>query len=176
MATGVLLADTLGVDAISMRRVGKNLGVEAMSLYRYVEGKDDLVDAMVDAVVTEFPAPDPDLDWRGRLRSIVLGAYLVLLDHPWVAGPATSRPASGPARRAYLGALDDALSWGGCDDRLARDAAHALDNHVFAFSLQERRVGARDGADRDAEFIFVLDLLIAGIEQVLATDPASRRS
>lgn len=172
VAAGVGLADSDGIDAISMRRVGAALGVEAMSLYRYVSGKDDLVDAMVDAVVTEFPAPDPGLDWRGRLRSIALGAYLVLLDHPWVAGPATSRPASGPARRAFLGALDDALRWGGCEPRLARDCAHAIDNHVFAFSLQERRHAARDDAERDAEFIFVLDLLIAGIEAAIANRTA----
>ena len=168
----VRLADAAGIETISMRRVGAELGVEAMSLYRYVSGKDDLVDAMVETVVTEFPAPDPGLDWRGRLREIALGAYLVLIDHPWVAGPATSRPASGPARRAYLGALDDALRWGGCAPRLARDGAHAIDNHVFAFSLQQGRQAATDGTARDAEFIFVLDLLIGGIEQILERAPA----
>lgn len=169
MQAGLRLADAQGLDAISMRRVGAELGVEAMSLYRYVGGKDDLVDAMVDAVVSEFPAPDPALDWRGRLRSIALGAYLVLLDHPWVAAPATSRPATGPARTAYLAALDDALRWGGCDAHLAQDAAHAIDNHVFAFSLQEARHASRSETERDAEFIFVLDLLIGGIERMLTT-------
>lgn len=172
VAAGVRLADTRGVEAISMRKVGAELDVEAMSLYRYVSGKDDLLDAMVDAVVAEFPAPDPALDWRGRLREIALGAYLVLLDHPWVAGPATTRPASGPARRAYLGALEDALRWGGCDAALARDAAHAIDNHVFAFSLQQSRQATPDGTARDAQFIFVLDLLIGGIEQLVAAAPA----
>lgn len=173
VAAGVRLADAEGLDAISMRRVGAALGVEAMSLYRYVAGKDDLVDAMVEAVVSEFPAPDPGLDWRGRLRSIVLGAYLELLEHPWAAGPALGRAASGPARLAYLGALADALRWGGCDARLARDASRALDNHVFAFSLQDRRAGDRDGAERDAEFVVMLDLLIGGIEAAIVRTATS---
>ena len=176
VAAGILIADTLGVDAVSMRRVGQNLGVEAMSLYRYVRGKDELLDAMVDGVIAEFPAPDIGLDWRGRLRSLVLGGYLVLIDHPWAAALGALRPAIGPARQTFNDAVLRTLLEGGCPEALAHAALHAFDNHVFAFTLQEFHVesGARErepGHDRDAEFVFVLDVLLAGFENAIPGPP-----
>ena len=172
VAAGILLADTLGVDAVSMRRVGQNLGVEAMSLYHHVRGKDELLDAMVDGVIAEFPAPESGLDWRGRLRSLVLGGYLVLIDHPWAAALGATRPAIGPARQTFHEAVLRALLEGGCPESLAHAALHAFDNHVFAFTLQEFHIesGARvaePGHDRDAEFVFVLDVLLAGFERAI---------
>lgn len=152
-----------------MRRVGQNLGVEAMSLYRYVRSKAELLDAIVDAVIAEFPAPDPDLDWRGRLRSLVLGGYLVLIEHPWAAALGTTRPAIGPARERFRAAVLATLFDGGCSVPLAHAALHAFENHVFAFTLQELQMdsGSRPreaGHDRDAEFVFILDVLLAGVE------------
>jgi AcrR family transcriptional regulator len=172
VAAGIRLADTRGVDSVSMRRVGDALEVEAMSLYRYVASKDELLDAMVDGVIAEFPAPDEGLDWHGRLRSLVLGGYLVLIDHPWAAALGTSRPAVGAARQRFGDAVLSTLIGGGCTVELAHAALHALENHVFGFTLQEFHVesGMRvrePTHDRDAEFIFVLDVLIAGIENAM---------
>jgi len=197
VAAGIRLADASGVDAVSMRRVGNLLDVEAMSLYRYVSRKDVLLDAMVDAVIAEFPDADDTLEWQDRLRTLVLGAYLVLLDHPWAAAAATSRPAIGPHRLRYTDDILGTLLAGGCDAQLAHVVSHAIDNHVFGFTLQELRLeaglggtgyatdellGGRSAAptphlsavlqaathDQDAEYAFVLDLLIAGIEQAVA--------
>ncbi len=201
VAAGVALADTLGVDAVSMRQVGRQLGVEAMSLYRYVSSKDVLLDAMVDAIVAEFPVADASLGWQDRLRTLVLGAYLVLLDHPWAAAAATSRPAVGPHRLRFSDDILGTLLDGGCSPQLAHDVSHAIDNHVFGFTLHELRLEAGssgsayapasvpDGGgavptphlsfvlqhahhDRDAEYAFVLDVLIAGVENALATSAA----
>ena len=196
VTAGILLADASGIDAVSMRRVGEKLGVEAMSLYRYVSRKDVLLDAMVDAVIGEFPRADETLPWQDNLRTLVLGAYLVLLDHPWSAAAATSRPAVGPNRLRYADDILGALLAGGCGAQLAHDVSHAIDNHVFGFTLQELRLEAGllghgyevdellDGPpaptphisfvlqgathDRDAEYAFVLDVLIAGIEDAIA--------
>jgi AcrR family transcriptional regulator len=198
VAAGIALADALGVEAVSMRQVGRQLGVEAMSLYRYVSSKDVLLDAMVDAVIAEFPVADASLVWQDRLRTLVLGAYLVLLDHPWSTAAATSRPAVGPHRLRYSDDILGTLLDGGCGPQLAHDVSHAIDNHVFGFTLHELRLEAGsngsdyataavpDGGaaaptpnlsfvlqhahhDRDAEYAFVLDVLIAGIERALAT-------
>jgi len=197
VAAGIRLADSSGIDAVSMRRVGDALGVEAMSLYRYVSRKDVLLDAMVDAVIGEFPERDRSLPWQDDLRTLVLGAYLVLLDHPWAAAAATSRPAAGPNRLRYTDDILGALLAGGCGAQLAHDVSHAIDNHVFGFTLQELRleVGRHGNAyevdellggrpavptphlsyvlqgathDQDAEYAFVLDVLIAGIESAIA--------
>jgi AcrR family transcriptional regulator len=193
LRAAVEVADVLGVDAVSMRRVGEQLGVEAMSLYRHVRGKDDLLDGMVDAVLAEFPAAEGSLGWQESLRVLVRGAHAVLLAHPWAAALATSRPAVGPARLAFVDQVLGILRSGGCSVQLAHDAMHAVEVHVFAFTLQELRLegGPRgyeldelpsvslyphlaetlDGAthDRTAEFEFVLELLIVGIEQAIAT-------
>ncbi|MEO5535130.1 MAG: TetR/AcrR family transcriptional regulator C-terminal domain-containing protein [Pseudolysinimonas sp.] len=200
IAAAVALADREGLEGISMRRVGRELGVEAMSLYRYVSSKDDLIDAMVDQVIGEFPAPDEALDWNERLRTLVLGAYLVLLDHGWAASPATSRPSAGPARLSYVDAILGALLDGGCSHQLAHDALHGIDSHVFGFTLQEFRLESGVSGrgyeldaivaggdpevypniarvigdahhDRDQEFVFVLDVLISGIERAIAGSP-----
>lgn len=202
VAAGIRLADASGVDSVSMRRVGASLGVEAMSLYRYVRGKDVLVDAMVDGVIAEFPRPDDALSWQDSLRTLVLGAYLVLLDHPWAAAAATSRPGVGPHRLRYTDDILGTLLAGGCTPQLAHDVSHAIDNHVFGFTLQELRLEAQSGGtayraddlrdddgppptpqlsfvlqnshhDRDAEYAFVLDVLIAGIETAIAEGPTS---
>jgi AcrR family transcriptional regulator len=202
VAAGIRLADSAGVDAVSMRRVGASLGVEAMSLYRYVSRKDVLLDAMVDAVIAEFPRPDDELSWQDSLRTLVLGAYLVLLDHPWAAASATSRPGVGPHRLRYTDDILGTLLAGGCTPQLAHDVSHAIDNHVFGFTLHELRLEAgssgtayrtdellEKGApaatphlsyvlqhahhDRDAEYAFVLDVLIAGVERAIADGPTS---
>lgn len=198
LAGAIELADRAGLDAISMRRVGDALGFEAMSLYRHVRGKDDLLDGMVDTVVAEFPTRDEALDWRESLRALVRGAHDVLLAHPWVAALATSRPAVGPARLRFVDTVLGALLAGGCSPQLAHDAMHAVEVHVFAFTLQELRLNAGASAhgyqldavrgdsalyphlaltlstathDHVAEFEFVLELLIVGIERAIAASP-----
>jgi hypothetical protein len=157
-----------------------------------------LLDAMVDAVIAEFPRPDHALGWQDRLRTLVLGAYLVLLDHPWAAAAATSRPAVGPNRLRYADDILGTLLAGGCGAQLAHDVSHAIDNHVFGFTLHELRLEAGIGGtgyavdelheghpvaptphisfvlqsathDQDAEYAFVLDVLIAGIERAITS-------
>ena len=68
LEAAVDLADREGIDAVSMRRLGQELGVEAMSLYTHVRGKDDLLDGMVDAVVAEITVDAAGPDWRTTLR------------------------------------------------------------------------------------------------------------
>lgn len=192
----VEFADRAGADALSMRRVGEALGVEAMSLYHHVAGKDDLLDGMVDRVIAEFPRRDAALGWQDGLRHLVRGARGVLLEHPWTAGLATARPAVGPARLRFVDDVLGALLSSGCSPQFAHDAMHALEVHVFAFTLQEQRLdpglagrGAhldalRDGVDsdryphlaltlasarhdHDAEFDLVLEILLLGLDRAL---------
>ncbi|MGB3909307.1 MAG: TetR/AcrR family transcriptional regulator [Pseudolysinimonas sp.] len=199
LAAAVELADENGLDAISMRRIGDAIGYEAMSLYRHVRDKDDLLDGMVETIVARFPARDDTLDWRESLRTLVRGAHDELLAHPWVAALATSRPAVGPARLRFVDGVLAALLAGGCSPQLAHDAMHAVEVHVFAFTLQELRLNAGASAhgyqldavrgdsalyphlaamlatathDHVAEFEFVLELLIVGIDRAIATSAA----
>ena len=68
VAAAVELADRDGIESISMRRLAQELGVEAMSLYTHVRNKDDLLDGMVDAVISEIPLSAGGADWKSSLR------------------------------------------------------------------------------------------------------------
>ncbi len=79
------IADAEGIDAVTMRRLATELGVAPMAAYRYVSGKDELLELMVDFVYAELKLPDGDADWREALRTLALRIREVLLTHPWVA-------------------------------------------------------------------------------------------
>ncbi|HEY0714541.1 MAG TPA: TetR family transcriptional regulator, partial [Polyangia bacterium] len=92
------LADSRGLEAVSMREVAKRLGVEAMSLYKHVANKDDILDGLVDRVIAEMEMPAQGADWRAGLRARALSARQVLLRHPWAGMLIESRSSPGPAR------------------------------------------------------------------------------
>ena len=94
-AAAVRLADTQGIEALSMRALAVELGVGAASLYRYVARKDELIDLMVDKVMgtVEF---DVSGDWREDLRSFARGLQATILCHPWMAIEGAGRTSLGP--------------------------------------------------------------------------------
>ncbi|MEY9877144.1 AcrR family transcriptional regulator [Streptacidiphilus sp. MAP12-33] len=96
VGAAVALADAEGLESVSMRRIAAELGVGTMSLYRYVETKDDLLDLMIDHVMGEGERPPRERDWRGELRGIALRYRGLVLRHPWVLGASASRPPLGP--------------------------------------------------------------------------------
>ncbi len=95
----ITLADSEGLEAVSMRRVGEQLGVTAMSLYSYVPGKAELLDLMVDRVYGEVPPAltgEPSDSWRDRVEHIARDARALYLRHQWLLQVATARPVLGP--------------------------------------------------------------------------------
>ncbi|MEU7938436.1 TetR/AcrR family transcriptional regulator [Microbispora bryophytorum] len=94
-AAAVEIADAEGLDAVSMRRLAERLGVATMGLYRYVRGKDDVIELMVDAVYAEEARAGEGGDWREVLRVSALRLRALTLRHPWLiettaqAGPLT---------------------------------------------------------------------------------------
>jgi AcrR family transcriptional regulator len=107
-AAAIKIADAEGLEAVSMRRVARAVGAGAMSLYRYVDSKDDLIELMVDAVDGEDPVPErPSGDWRADLTGFAGRIRAALLRHPWLATIWTTRPTFGPNR---LRVIEYALS------------------------------------------------------------------
>src|SRR5262245_5213637 len=82
-------ADGQGIDALSMRRLARVLGVEAMSLYHYVRSKDEILDGILDRVLTQVDLPAGD-DWKAAIRGAAISAHDVLNQHPWAASLTTS--------------------------------------------------------------------------------------
>lgn len=130
-------ADEHGLGSLSMRRLAKALGVEAMSLYNHVESKDDLLDGMVDVVVAEFESPTGSGSWRPIIRRCAIAAHGALLRHPWVAALSESRMQSGPGRLGYYEAIFGVLRRDGFSVRGAYHANLTLDSYLYGFALQE---------------------------------------
>ncbi len=128
------LADREGIDAVSMRRLGQELGVEAMSLYTHVKGKDDLLAGMADAVVAQVPVERVEGDWRAGLRAMILGARAEMLRHPWAARVIEVSEQPGPATIEYMDAVAAVLLDGGFSADLAHHALHVLGSRVLGFS------------------------------------------
>ena len=137
LQAAVRLADEGGLDAVSMRRLGQTLRVEAMSLYRHVAGKDDILDGMADLVTRDFEVPSVDADWRSAIRQSVTSAHEVLLRHPWAGPLIESRANAGPARLRYLDAVIGVLSAAGFPMPTVLRAIMTLDSYTYGFALQE---------------------------------------
>ena len=137
LRAAVALADRSGIEALTMRRLGQELGVEAMSLYKHVANKDDVLDGIVDLVVGDIEVPPTGTPWRTAMRARAVSAHDVLLAHPWAALQIMSRFSIGPGMTRYLDATLGRLREGGFSVEGALDAWHALDSHIYGFTLQE---------------------------------------
>jgi AcrR family transcriptional regulator len=131
------LADEGGLEAVSMRRIGQALGVEAMSLYRHVADKDDILDGLADLVTGEFEVPAGDLEWTTAIRRSAVSAHAVLRRHPWASSLIESRPGAGPARLRYIDAVIGVLAGAGFAMPTVMRTIMTLDSYTYGFVLQE---------------------------------------
>jgi AcrR family transcriptional regulator len=138
LRAAVRLADEGGLESVSMRKLGQVLRVEAMSLYKHVANKDDILDGIADLVVGDFEVPVIDADWKTALRRSAISAHQVLLDHPWASSLIESRLSAGPATLRYLDAKIGVLSTAGFTMAMAVRAIMTLDSYTYGFVLQEQ--------------------------------------
>ena len=134
LEAGLAMADEHGIAALSMRRLGQQLGFEAMSLYNYVANKDDLLDGMLDLVLAEMDAPRPGEGLAG-IRKAAISAHDSLHRHPWAAGALMTPSRVRPLRLAFMDALLGALRGAGFSPETTYHAYHVIDAHIIGFSL-----------------------------------------
>jgi AcrR family transcriptional regulator len=134
VAAAVELADRDGIESISMRRLAQELSVEAMSLYTHVRNKDDLLDGMADAVISEIPLSVDGSDWTTSLRQMALAARMVMLRHTWAPRTVETRTAPGPAAVGYVNAVIGSLREGGFTIAQAHRALHILGSRLLGFT------------------------------------------
>lgn len=137
LRAALALADEGGVDALSMRRLGQVLGVEAMSLYKHVADKEAILDGIADLVMDEVDVPAPGLEWRVAIRRSAMSVHEALRRHPWAGVVLESRLNPGPARLAYLEAVVGMLRAAGFDLATVARAFMTIDSYVYGFTLQE---------------------------------------
>ncbi|MCX5194731.1 TetR/AcrR family transcriptional regulator C-terminal domain-containing protein [Streptomyces sp. NBC_00249] len=136
LRAAVALADTGGIESLSMRKLAQELGVVPMALYKHVANKDQLLDGMLDAVVGEIDPPQDGPDWQDVVRRRILSARRVLLRHPWTARVIESRATPTPAVLAYLDSTIGTLRDGGFSADLAHHAMHAMGSRLLGFSQE----------------------------------------
>ncbi len=136
LRAAVELGDEGGLDALSMRKLGQQLGVEAMALYRHVRHKDDLLDGVVEAIVGEIRISPPATgdDWKAALRTQILDARAVMLRHPWARRVLEDRGVGGPATLAYIESVLAILRAGGFSVDVAHHALHVLGSRILGFN------------------------------------------
>ncbi|HEY8787489.1 MAG TPA: TetR/AcrR family transcriptional regulator C-terminal domain-containing protein [Candidatus Limnocylindria bacterium] len=130
----IALADRGGIEALSMRKLAEELGVEAMSLYHYVANKDDLLDGITDIVASEIEVPSARGDWKSAVRRSAISFHDALARHPWACSLMMSNGV-GPARLRYMESLLQRLRQAGFSPQLTHHAYHALDSHIIGFTL-----------------------------------------
>jgi AcrR family transcriptional regulator len=134
------VADRGGLGAVSMRNVGRELGVEAMSLYHHVASKAALLDGLTDWVFEQFALPPGGVGWRRAMTTRAASVRTVLTTHPWALGLVDSRVAPGPALMRHHDAVIGCLRAGGFSVAMAARAFSVIDAYVYGFALTERNL------------------------------------
>jgi len=149
ITAAVALADAKGVAGVTMRATAAGLGVEAMSLYNHVAGRDDLLDGMVDAVFAEIDLPAATGDWKAAMHDRAASAREVLRRHPWAVGLLDSRTQPGFATLRHHDAVLGALRAGGFSVAMAAHAFSVIDAYLYGFVIQEVSLPFSNEAELD---------------------------
>ncbi|NGM12720.1 TetR/AcrR family transcriptional regulator C-terminal domain-containing protein [Verrucosispora sp. WMMA2044] len=157
LAAAIALVDAEGMPALTMRRLAADLGVEAMSLYHHLPGKEGLLDGLVDAVVAEIATVATQAetaaaggDWRTRLRLRFLAARTVMLRHPWAPALLTARSTIPAGVYGYYEGILATLIDGGFSYRIAHRALHAFGSLALGFAQEVFQPGAGEEVDAEA--------------------------
>jgi AcrR family transcriptional regulator len=133
----VALADERGIASLTMRALGDQLGVEAMSLYHYVANKDELLDGMVDLVYGEIELPSGEAHWKTAIRRVATSAHDALSRHRWAITLMETRTRPGAANLRHHDSVIRTFREAGFSIKQAIHAFSVLDSYVSGFALQE---------------------------------------
>ena len=136
LAAAVVLADEVGIDALSMRRLAQELGVVPMALYKHVANKEELLDGMVDVIVGEIDPPVSGAGWKDAVRLRILSARRSLLRHPWARQVLESRTNRSPAVLGYMDSFIGMFLAGGFSVDLTHHVMHALGSRMWGFTQE----------------------------------------
>ena len=155
--SALVVADGEGIEAVTMRRLARELGVEAASLYHHVSGKDEILDQLVDRVSAEIELPSRTDGWRPPIRQRAHNTRAVLRRHPWAVALMASRTTPGSATLRVLEAGIGYFREGGFSVEAAAHAISAVDSYVHGFVLQEVNLPFRDESELAAMTGAIMD-------------------
>jgi AcrR family transcriptional regulator len=151
LSAAIALADRGGFESLTMRKLAKELGVEAMSLYNHVASKDDLLDGMVDRVFGEIEPPSTGGDWKAAMRKRAISTREALGRHRWAIGVMEGRTSHGPANLRLHDAVLGCLRAAGFSLEMTVHAYAVQDSYIYGFALQERDMSSESADDFAAE-------------------------
>jgi AcrR family transcriptional regulator len=154
----ILIADAEGLEAVSIRRIARELGSGAMSLYHYFDSRDELLDLMADRVAAETLVPELPEDWRAALRAIALHSRDTFRHHPWLHGALSGGPRVTPNLLRHIEQSSQAVA-GLASEGVARALLHAIvvavDDYTIGFTVREAVV--KDPGERAAGIAVALE-------------------
>jgi AcrR family transcriptional regulator len=151
LRAAIALADERGAEELTMRKLAKELGVEAMSLYNHVANKDDLLDGMIDIVFSEIEAPLPGGDWKAELRKRAVSTREALNRHRWAIGEMEGRTNHGPNNLHLHDAVLGCLRAAGFSIPMTVHAMSVQDAYIYGFALQQSDMSSETPEDFASE-------------------------
>jgi AcrR family transcriptional regulator len=163
LGAALAIADEQGLAAVTMSAVAARLDVTAMALYRHVAGKDDLLDGLVEALLTEMPPPAAELPWQQRLEHLAGALRSSAARHPAVFPLLLQRPAATEQARQVRDNVCAALHQAGLDPEQAARAERLISTAVLGFATSEAagRFDHHPPDVRDADFACLLNAIHA---------------
>jgi TetR/AcrR family tetracycline transcriptional repressor len=194
LEAAIRFVDREGLEALSMRKLGSELGVEALSLYTHVPNKGALLEGMVEILLGKLQIPPESKGWERRVKDAYRAFRRLAREHPNVFPLLVVRPPDNMDEFWLVEEFLKTLGEAGFDPETALYAFRALSSYASGYAMAEIRgfamepAGSRLGAstlprddfphiheldghletvDHDAEFEFGLDLIIAGLKEKL---------
>jgi AcrR family transcriptional regulator len=182
LQTALRLADRDGLDALTMRALADELGVEAMSIYYHLPNKNAILDGVVEVVFAEVEAevggfgvpPTTDAtNWAPALRERILGARRVLLRHPWAPWIMNARGASGPNAMRHIDGIVGIMRAGGMSFDLIHHSLHAIGSRVYGYVQELSDDGEAPASAQLEQLAALAPNLAAMLGEVAHDDPDS---
>jgi AcrR family transcriptional regulator len=162
LAGAVALADRIGIEPFTIRKLAAELDVKPMTIYTHVPNKEAILDGMVDIVFGEIDLPSTDTDWKTAIRWRSHSARAALLRHPWAVALMESRTTPGVATLSHHDAVLGCLRRGGFSVAMTAHAYALIDSYVYGFALQEVNLPATGGEEMADLAEGILEPLPAG--------------
>ncbi|MEM9134956.1 MAG: TetR/AcrR family transcriptional regulator [Actinomycetota bacterium] len=143
----VALADRVGMEGFTIRKLAEQLDTKPMSIYHHVPNKEAIIDGMVDTVFAEMTRPPADVPWQEAMTVVAHSVREVLARHPWATPLLDSRPNPGPATLTHHNAMIGCCRAAGFSIEATAHAVALIDAFVYGYSLQEAALPATGGED-----------------------------
>lgn len=154
--------DDHGLEKLSMRNLAKVLNVKAMSLYNHIKNKDELIDELVERLVSEIEIPSYEESWQSAMRKRSWSIHKVLMKHPWGTKPLVSRPNIGENVLTLFDRSLGALIQAGFSNEESDKIITTFNSYIYGFLLIVQNFPLEESEyseqAKEHQFLFPIDV------------------